>query len=980
MDEKDVAAFLGPPTQFGSTAEAQQASLPNVAPSPQAPSILGRLSPKQSEEQFRQENVAPGIPLDIESGMSPWERLMLDVRKNRENQIKYLESKYGPNTVRFSNNGEMIVRVPDEENKGKVKDLLVNPHTMKAADFIDLLATVPEIAASIYMMRKGEGIPWLGKKGGMLGLGRQAATAAIGGEAAGAVKDIGANLYDIGTPKLGEVAAERAQRLPGMTAIGVVGGAIPSIWQYAKNPVAGSRTQLQLDAMQAQKFFKEKYGIDVPLSVGQSSGSPLFARSEVFIEKMPGGSGPVRELGKQTEAGLRKLQSVMLGQSLPTEEELGTRAIAELQPQVRGVTAGTEAAKEDLAKTSQNAIETKIGQLTAPAKEIYNTQTGAALRSAVVAKRDAAKAEADRLYGLVKSLPGGEGKVFEAGNLQQSFRKILKDLPAPEQTVDVPTGLVDLRGNPITSTTTETKTLKEFVPPNVLQRLQSVIGLKDAKFSLSDLQQMRREVYDDIAKGEGVPGLGTHYLADIGKALTKAIDEGVSSLPTGDLKNALQAANEHYKKNVIPFNRQGITELFRAPDEAGFVSDDEVISRLFSGGKAIRNWNLMKETLGPSSPEFQRLRRSAADVILAHSRLAGEDTLDANSLIRNIYQFGKPAAAGGFKEIADDVFSGQERELFRQARFLKYAQGDKLNEQALRNLLASGSATAPKLKALIDAEKQQDTLYKNSILKSIGDGTFNEETLKPAEFLNRMIDNKGVGVSQVAEVMNRIKDPALLEDIRRKTYEKVFKDAARNATASDVNLIMKKDPTHILSGTRIAATLKDTDFRAKLETILGKDAFKDLDQYVKLQAATEMPEQSFRSAGGLAAGSQIAKAEKMLESGGALAYMGNVARSFLFSYVLSNPASRAWLTNVPDQPWAATAFLHTLASSPPFLEAVSREFPKTAGLQFIHNLKMGIDRAVQSKEQVQRQQDAAGKPNKTVVTKATDWEKFLKAP
>lgn len=975
MDPKEAADFLNltvPPSGaqgFSPQAAAVQAQLPNVAPQPRGPSIAGRMTPGAAEEQFKQENVQGGVPLDISSGVGPWERLMLDFRHNRENQIKYLEGKYGPNTVRMSTDGELIVRVPDPENKGQPKDLLVRPHTMKATDFIDLLATVPEIAASIYLMRKGESIPWLGKKGGALGLLREGATAAVGGEAAGAVKDVAANIYDVGKPELGEVAKERALRVPGMTAVGMVGSMVPKLWQYAKNPLAGGRTQLQLDALAAQRYFSEQYGIDVPLSIGQSTGSPLFGRSEVYIEKMPGGSGPVRELAKQTESALRRLQQVMLGTSLPTEEELGKRAIAELQPQLQATTATTEAARRQLAESAQNAIETRVGQLTSPAKELYNEQTGAAVRSAVVAKRDAAKAEADRLYELVKSIPGGEGKVFEGGGLQKSFSKILKNLPSPKQTVETPTGLLDMYGKPITSTQTKTEVLREFVPPNVLQRLQSVVGLKDAKFSLSDLQQMRREVYDDIAKGEGVPGLGTHYLADIGKALTKAIDDGVSALPSGDLKQALQAANEHYKTKVIPFNRVGLTELFRAVDEPGFVSNSEVISRLFSGGKAVNNWNLMKETLGANSPVFNRMRRSVADNILQNSRLAGEETLDANSLIENLYKF-----RNKFPSIADDVFIGKEHELFRQARFLKYAKGDKLNEQALRDLLASPNPTASKLSQLIQAERRQDEVYKNSILKSIGDGTFQEQSLKPAEFLNRMIDNKGVGVSEIQEVMGRIRDPSLVEDIRRKTFEKLFKDAARNATAGDVNLIMKQDPTHILSGTRIAATLKDKDFRQKLELILGPDSFKDLEHYVKLQAATEMPEQSFRSAGGIAAGTQVAKAERVLEQGGAIAYAGNVGRSFLFSYMLSNPLARAWLTNVPSEPAAATAFLHMLASSPPFLEAVSREFPKAAGMQFIHNLKTGIDRAVSSQQRLPEQ---LRMPEQR---KAEDWQKFLNEP
>lgn len=992
MDRQEAEAFLGAGEdstgtipldplsqtgtnafQFSPLAVQQVARTPNVAPMPRPPGILGNLTPKKAEEQFIQENAAPGIPLDIESGVSPWEKLMLDFRSNKENQIKYLEGKYGPNTVRMSSDGELIVRVPDQENEGKIKDLLVRPHQMKATDFIDLLAAVPEIALSIYAMRKGESLPWIGKKKGALGLAREAAGGAIGSEAAGAAKDIAANLYDVGSPELGQVASERASRLPGMTALGVVGGSVPRLWQWAKNPLQGQRGPLQFDAIAAQKYFKDRYGIDVPMTVGQSTGAPLFGRSEVFIEKMPGGSGPVRQLAKEQESALRRLQEVMMGSSLPTEEELGSRAIGELQPALQRVVQTAETAKQGLSTAAQDAIENKVSSLTAPSRELYHTQTGQAIRGAVVAKRDVAKAEADRLFGIVESLPGGTGKVFDASELQSEFRQILKDLPAPEQMVQKPTGLFDALGKPITVTTKKTETLREFVPPNVLQRLESVVGLKNAKFSLSDLQQMRREVYDDIAKGEGVPGLGTHYLADVGKALTRAIDSGISALPTSDLKLALQAANKHYKEQVIPFNRIGLTELFRNPDELGYVSDSEVVSRLFGGGKATQNWNLVKETIGNASPEFARLKRSVADNILESSRMPGEETIDAKSLIQNLYNFRK-----NFREISDDVFNKEELELFRQARFLKYAQGDKLNEDELRRLMASGNPTAAKLRNLIVAEKNRDEIYKNQIFKSIGDGTFNEQTLKPSEFLNRMIDNKGVGISEVQDVMNAIQrtNPTLVEDIRRKVYEKIFRDAARSATAGDVNLIMAGNPSHIISGTRIAESLKDKDLREKLKTVLGADGYKDLDQFVKLSAATEMPEQSFRSAGGLAAGTQVAKAERILEQGGILAYVGNVGRSFLFSYMLSNPGTRKWLTNVPSDPNAVTAFLHTLVSSPAFLEAVSKEFPKAPGMQFIHNLKIGMDRSVIERNKTGQQR--TGPPE--ALQKVKKWEEFLNEP
>lgn len=973
MTQEEAEQLLGSEgIQFSEEARQQAEAGPYVStPAP----LLGRLTPSKAEEQFMAENKAQGIPLDISTGVSPWQSLMLEFRRNQENQIKYLESKYGKDTVRLSTDGELIVRTPDPDKAGAFKDLLVRPHQMKATDFIDLLATVPEVALSIYAMRKGEQIPWLGKKGGLLGLGREAVAGATGGEAAGALKDIAANVYDIGTPQIGDVLEERGKRLLPMTAIAAAGGAIPRTYRALKNPLAGYRKETQQAGLAAMEEMRAKpqYGetANIPLTVGQSTGAPLFGRSEVYVEKQPGGSGPIRKIYAEQDQKLRDLQERMLGGTgLPTEEELGTRAIQELQPQIRGVTGAATQAEQNLAKTASDAIDAKIDALTQPGKELYHSQTGRVIRDAVTAKRNAVKAESDRLYGIVNAMPEAQGKVFEGTGLQSEFARILKDLPSPKSTVQSPTGLLDRFGNPITTTTAKEETLKEFVPPNVLARLQKVASLKDPKFSLSDLQQMRREVYDDISRGEGVPGLGTHYLADIGKALTKAIDDGVSALPKSDLKTALGAANDYYKTKLVPFNRLGLTELFRKADESGFVSDSEVIGRLFGGANAANNWKLMKETLGDTSSEFIRLKRSIADTILQPSRIPGEALIDAKSLQRNLINFSN--AKTGYPEIYDDIFKPEEKNLFEQLKYLHYAQGDKLDERALRTLMASPNPTASKFRQLILAQKQQDLLYRNQILKAVGDGTLNEQTLSPSEFLNRMVSNKSIGPNQVKQVIDAIQNnPTLAEDIRRKTLEKIFRDNAREATAKDLTQILSGKPSHLLSGVKLANQLADQDFQAKAKIILGPDLFKDLQNFGKIHAMLEVPEQSFKSAGGIAAGTQVAQAQRILEAGGVFRYIGNVGRTFIFSYLLSNPAARRWLSSVPSEPTAVTDFLSKLIASPQFVETVSREFPKAPGMQFIHNLKIGLDRSTMAKEEA----DAWSRTSPDV--RRQKWDAFL---
>lgn len=884
-------------------------------------------------ERFIAENQIPGVPLDIESGTSGWDRFMLSFRREQQNQVKFLEDKYGPGTVRLSGEGDLIVRAPDPSNPEKSKDILVDPKgKMSVDDFLSVLSIAPEIGGWVWAERAAKLLPKVGKVKGVAGATRDILAGSVGAEAAGTIKDVAFSVYDRQTLDLPETLAERGKMAGVDAAVGAVSKPAAAFFQWLKNPAHGYRGQVQFDAIEAQKYFKTKYGVDVPLTVGESTGMPLASRSEVFIEKMPGGSEPIREVKRQQESAFRKLQRIMIGEVPPTDEEIGQAAINQIRSKVEPAIASVESATAGLSTASQDKIAGIISGVTLPEREILKTALGKDLRTAVVGRRNAVQEEADKLYGAVKSLPGGEGKVFSAAGLQADFQKIKDALPSPEKIVERPSPLVDATGREIKSTSKEVATMREFVPPNVLSRLESVIGLKGAKFSLSDLQQMRREVYDDIAKGEGVPGLGTHYLADIGKALTKAIDDGVSALPSGDLKSALSAANEHYKTKVIPFNRQGLTELFRNADEVGHVSDSEVVSRLLGGSKAQRNWDLMKETLGETSAEFNRMRRSVADNVLESSRLPGEEIIDAKSFSKNLHQFSIQ-----HPEMYADVFKGSERELFRQAKFLGYAQGDKIDANDLKKLLSDPNPTADKLRTLVAAEKKRDELYKNQLVKAIGSGNITDQTLKPSEFVNRVLESSEP--KDVTAIMGMLSDkPELLQSLRQKTFEKVFRDAARSATAGDVNRIISGESTHILSGIKIADALKNTSYRDKIKSILGPEGWDDLQQYIKLQIAPEAKESSFRAAGGLAAGAQIAN----LERRGLFAYMTDSARNFIFATVLSKPPLRTWLTRMPEEPGKWSLIL----SSPPFLEAVTKEFGEGSGAEaFMSNVKRALDQS-----------------------------------
>lgn len=881
------------------------------------------------KRSYIQQNQQEGIPLDIETGLPASQKFLLSFRRKKEDQLNFLKQQYGEDNVRTDANGDWIVRVVGQN--GKPIDLKANEAEMHLKDLASMAGAAPEVIGGIAAIKGGRILPGVGKLGGILGLQRDVLASAVGGETAGGLKDVGvASKID-----LPEIAKTRAEMGAADVALGEATLGLGRAANFLRAPFQGSRGPVQQRLVGAQDYFEQepRYQKYVPLTAGESTGAPILGRTETFLEKLPGGGTPFKELKSEQEQALRDIQRVMMSKAPMADEPLGRQMIDQLMQKVNPAEESVSQAAKTVARVGTQNIENIFGSLTAPERQAFQEETGKAVRGAIIAKRDAAKSEADRLYGLVRQAPGGEGKVFEGGDIQERFKNILEALPSPETTTQVPTGILGPTGAPLLRTQTGKEVLKEFVPPNVLARLQKVVDLKNPQFSLSDLQQMRREVYDDIAKGEGVPGLGTHYLNDIGKAITASIDEGISQLPNGDLKTALAAANKHYKEQVVPFNRLGLTELFRAADEPGHISDSEVVSRVFSGGPAIERYNLMKETLGAGSPEFAKLKRAMLDKIIDDSRIDGERLIDPKKLVQNLTELRK-----GGPSVAQDMMGGKLNEAFREAKFLEYKPGDKIDAQQLQNLLKSKSPTAKAFQTLIEAERKRDELYKNEVFSMLKGGTLAKSDLNPIEFVNRFLDT--AKPSDIKQVMMALKsNPGLVQDVRAKTIEKVFRNAARTAQPEDLGSLLSKDPTRIVSGTSVFKQIENPVFREKLKTVVGPQIFKDLEQYIYLQAGIQQKaEAGFAAAGGLAAGMQIAN----LTRKGPLKYLYESTKDWIVSTLLTSDPVRAWLSRTPANklPGNISLFL----TSPQFLRQIATEFPGRKGSLVANDIKNSIQR------------------------------------
>lgn len=891
------------------------------------PFTARKIAAEGERGRFMAENVRD-VPLDVESGLPALTRAKLSFRREVSDQVKFLQDKYGPEAVRLSTEGTPIVRVTGED--GKPRDVLADEDKITLSDLADVAGTVPEIAAAIFSSSR---VPKAASNSGGLRRGwaalQRIVAGATGAQATGAATDVGVRVLDDQPMRFGEIAQERAKLGLVDMAFGAAGETGASFFQWLKNPLAGNRTAVQFDALAAQKYFKDKYGIEVPLSVGESTGSDLASRTEAFVEKLPGGSEPAKALKKKQEDSLRELQRIMMSGTSGTDEEVGNKMMEALRMKVQPLEEGAKVAREGLSSTAEGEIRGAIDSALGSATPLNKSEVGQLIKGRVTVLRDAARAKADAAYAQVNALPGGTGKIFPTTGLAAEAKKILDNLPAPEKQVTKVSPIAGPTGQPITTTSSVAETDPNFVPPNVLARLRSLADLGNAKVSLSDLQQMRREVYDDIARGQGVPGLGTHYLADIGKALTKAIDSGINSMPGGQLKTALQNANKIYKDEVIPFNDSGISELFRRSNENP-VGDFELVNKII---KNPDSFNQFKRVLGATSPEFTAVKRTIADDLLRESSIKGTDLLDAATFINKI-----TALRNFSPEITDEVFGKNIKSLVDSAKYLELAQGAKFSLDDLKFLAAKGTPSSLKLRELIAAQEKLDDAYSNRILKEASSGSLKE--VKPSEFVARFIDN--AEPSEVKKVMT-LMDAKTTEEVRAKTIQKVLNDATRPAKAGDLNQILSGDKSRLVGSLKITEQLRDNTFREKLQDILGPDAFEDFTQYVKLSTAPERKEEAFKAAGGLAAGTQIAS----LAQGNLYKYLNSSVVNYITAKIITFAPLRSFFKSIPDEPGKMALIL----SSGPFLRALAEE-NGLAPQQVAAQIKEAVTRDAQDRGQV----------------------------
>jgi hypothetical protein len=916
---------------------------------------LGTRLPAERDTESRflaqTEILTGGIPLDQDKGVTGWERFQLSFRREKENQIRFLQSKYGEDAVKLDARGDPIVKVLDEET-GKEKFIPIDENKMSIKDFIDVAGAVPELVAGFAAMKKGRQIKTgnIGKATGIGGAIRDLVVSAAGAEVVGAGKDVVANLVDTGDPKFANVATDRAAMFGTDLVMGGAMNLFTKGLTTVITPFGSKPGPIQFDAEKARKFFRDQYGIDIPTTAGDLTGNSFLIRSEAMLKKLPGASGEFSKIRQGQEQAFKSIQNIALGlapnadeaarAAIASERMVGADAITALGAKTDPIVAGATASKVAAADTANKALLSEVDRLTPGQPQLYKSKVGEAIRAKVTAIRDTFEGEASTKYEAAKSLPGGRDRILQPPNLATDAKALLDKLPAKDVVTTAPTGVLNAQGQQITRTTTGREILREFIPDKVLGKLQSLTDLKATKFSLEDLIQMRNEVTNDIKAGEAIPGVQTHYLGKIRDVLTKSIDEATSALPDGALKKSWQEANKFYADNVGKFHKPGISGILKNPDVPGFVGDSEIVGRLTSGTeKANDLFRDMRDFLGDTSPEFGLLKRSIADELLAKSSVVGENMIDGKSFLTNLQKM-----FTNNREIAESVFGKDAGNLAGFSKMLEASQvSGMLDKAAITDMLKK-----PEMIGLINkfdtAIKAQDKLtevYKNKILKAISTKKLDEIGIEPEEFVTRFW--KDASQREIEQVVAQLHDrPDIINGIKQKVVQKLFYDAARNPAATDP-VRLGTDAMRLPSSESLINAFKSEVDQAKLRTILGNDTYNTLVGFAKVMRPTEVGDKAFSAAGGLAAGMQIGQ----MFRGGDLSYLANFLKYKVGSMIITSPVLKGWAGNRLLSEGDKHAMVNAMVASTPFIRELMTDMSEDEAKLTMEQIKGSIDASIQ---------------------------------
>jgi hypothetical protein len=914
---------LAPQTNAAMSSLAQPISLPALddlqaqisgGAAANAPPTGISITPNLTFEQRnqRRDEMGQPIPIDRTEGLpSMMSYARISAQATPEEKLAVLNKLYPDKAARILDTGDLAVAIPDSKT-GRVRDVVINPMGLDTHDLVDLAVHAPEIAAGMAaaIVTRGRGT-W--KTVGQIVL----SGLASGG--AGAVKEgvvRGAEGFDI---QPGDILRRQGvNAATDMVFQGALGAGAKALGILS--PFARTKGPIQLDQDAAKKFMKDQMGVDFEATQtpGQITGNRTLLKLEAGELKQPGSSRILENKREMQVAAIETIQKKALG-AVPAAEDVGEGAIASLQRSKVGPLEGavTEA-KEKLIEKGETELVKQLDELTGVPSKVSTFEAGKEIRPAVAEKFAAEDEIVKKAYAKVNALPGGSGDILPGDAVAKAALEIREELPKV------------IKGG-------KTETLPSGVPEGLERALRDMEALAGGKVSLQTLTNMKRAAFDEIAKTEAVPGVKERWFTKVATAYEQGIQQGIEAVDDKTLKAALQTARDEYKQRILPFERQGLADIPRTPFEAGFKSEEELVTRLTSGSKAQHNWRVLKETLGETSTPFKKIKRAILDseVDKATDKLTGH--VDAQALEKAF-----TGLMDDHPQLARDVFGSDAKKLLLNLRSMGLMKrGDPLDPDEIKYLLTSENVNEANLIKLVQAERNRAETYVNGIIRDVADGFPIASKLKPTQFVDRVMDLKTPS-KDVEGVLDAIQkeNPLIRQDVSTVALYRVFDAADRQVSAG-----LKLSPSKLQE----VIGAPGTDARRRFELLLGDFTVPGggpkrtdlVDELIKLTKPLEQTEAEFRGAGGIAG--QMTLQKLFTEP---FQYAKRFGQKFILAAGYTSSLGRSIISNRALSPENTAIAANTLIASEPFLRQAVEILGPEAAQEMVEDAKASIDRYV----------------------------------
>lgn len=880
-----------------------------------------------------------GVPFDTVNGLDFAHRRVFELQPTEAEQMKFLENRFGKENVRKNSFGHAIVTKPNEQ--GVMEDVLVNPIGLDWRDITKVEAAIPEMIGSVVPLIATKGAtfaPGILRAIGTLGL------SVLGEQAGGAAKDVLTRWAQGDDANMREIAGRRAGNAAMSFFAGGITGAAGFGLSRAITPF-GKVGPKQFAARDAQKYFRDKYGVEVPMSAAEATGSPILQRGEAMALQLPGSSAKFEAFRAKQLAQIEELQRIATG-TLPDQEAAGKQFLSAAGAKTAQLDFQASRAAQETIDQASREIKNAIG---AP---IDKVNLGNSIETKAFELRSSFKAQDKANYDALFSHPSAKAFVIDADNVANAIKSVMDEFfPRVERTVTKPSGLLLPSGAPHTITVKEQEILDKQIKPGLQARLQELASLKGGKISLQALKEIRTDIDDAIAVGMAVPGVKEGTLRAAKSKVTDAIQDGLKQIGDPSLDALWKNATKYHADNVGRFERAGIAEIFRDPSQSNYLGPTELVSRATSGKKAQEVYAAYKEFFGPSSTQVRGIQKAVKDDVLKLGNLS--PTIDAEGFVRRLEQLDEDAP-----QVVADVFGSNLAEKLRASGMtIQAVKGKSLPKEEIEKLVASGNPSFEKFTELMAIQAKKDDAFRNKLVKEISAGNVDADRIQPTQVVEKLVFRKDTQPEHLEQLIGQLSDrPEVLEDLRRLTFKRVLDDAT----------VQLKNGDRVLSAGELEKILSDNNTKNRLTKVLGIDHLQDLEQLQRLLAPSEAVQASARAYGGLAAGSQIGGMFR-----GEWKYLSRAAENLAMAIAYTSKPVRSYLLNTALTAEGKALRVNTAIASVPFISAVSRSLTEEAAREVMFEYKNAVDTMID-------QDPASAQAGPTANTGDIPWDDFMR--